>query len=117
MSLERKNKIRKYRRAKRVRASLNPNGLPRVSVFRSLKYIYAQVIDDSKQATLTSCSSFELKDVVGDKTAIAKAIGLELAARALGKGITKVAFDRGSYLYHGRVKALAEGLREGGLIV
>lgn len=117
MSLERKNKIRKYRRAKRVRSALNPNGLPRVSVFRSLKYIYAQVIDDANQKTLISCSSLELKNIAGDKKAIAKAIGLELASRALSKGLKKVAFDRGSYLYHGRIKALADGLREGGLVL
>ncbi|EKE05167.1 MAG: 50S ribosomal protein L18P [uncultured bacterium] len=89
--------------------------MPRVSVFRSLKYIYAQVIDDINSTTLVSCSSLELKNLKGDKKAIANAVGKELAKRAQEKGITTAVFDRGSFLYHGRVKALAEGLREGGL--
>ncbi len=87
----------------------------RVSVFRSLRHIYAQVIDDSIGKTLVSCSSLDLENLSGDKKAIAQAIGFELAKRAQNKGITTAVFDRGSFLYHGRVKALAEGLRDGGL--
>jgi large subunit ribosomal protein L18 len=77
--------------------------------------VYAQVIDDSKQATIASCSSLELKGLTGDKKSVAHAVGLELAKRAVSQGCTTVVFDRGSFLYHGRVKALAEGLRAGGL--
>ena len=115
MSIKRKSKQRTQRRTARVRSRLTLNGLPRVSVFRSLNHLYAQVIDDAQHATVASCSSLELDKVAGDKKAVAKAIGVELAKRALSKGVQKAAFDRGSYLYHGRVKALAEGLREGGL--
>lgn len=89
--------------------------LPRVSVFRSLKQIYAQIIDDAARKTLVSCSSLELKKVAGDKKAVAHKIGLELAKRAQAQGLSAVVFDRGSFLYHGRVQALADGMREGGL--
>jgi len=113
----RKFKQRKNRRACRVRKHLKQGGFtrPRVSVFRSLRHIYAQVIDDAAGVTLVSCSSLDLENLSGDKKAVAQAIGLELARRAKDKGITTAIFDRGSFLYHGRVKALAEGLREGGL--
>lgn len=114
MSILRKLKRRVNRRALRVRKKFKSE-LPRVSVFRSLKYIYAQVIDDVAKQTLVSCSSLELKDLKGDKKSVANTVGKELAKRALKKGVSKVVFDRGSYLYHGRVKALADGLREGGL--
>lgn len=118
MSLERKLKQRVKRRKMRVRACLkNPSMLPRVSVQRSLKYIYAQVIDDKQQKTILSCSSIELKNLTGDKKAIAKAVGQELAKRALTKGINRVVFDRGSYLFHGRIESLVEGMKEGGLQV
>lgn len=90
--------------------------LARVSVFRSLNQIYAQVIDDSVGKTLASCSSLEL-DAKGTKTEVAAAVGTELAKRALEKGVQKVCFDRGRFLFHGRVKALADGLRAGGLQV
>ena len=117
MTVERKKINRTKRRAQRTHNSIRKHSdLPRVSVFRSLNHIYAQLIDDSTQKTVASCSSFALKDTVsGDKTAIARAIGLELAARAKTAGVEAVVFDRGRYLYHGRVKALADGLREGGL--
>lgn len=115
MSLIRKIKKRTASRVLRVRSKFISSGLPRVSVFRSLKYIYAQIIDDVNQKTLASCSSLELKTLTGDKTAIAKDVGLELAKRAKTAGIEKAVFDRGRYLYHGRVQSLAEGLREGGL--
>jgi large subunit ribosomal protein L18 len=91
----------------------------RLSVFRSSKHIYAQVIDDEKGETLASASSIE-KDTraslkTGADIGAAKAVGKLVAERALGKGITEVVFDRGGYRYHGRVKALAEAAREGGL--
>lgn len=114
MSLKRKFAQRKQRRTMRTRSKLVNTGLPRVSVFRSLQHIYAQVIDDQAQTTLVSCSSLEL-ELKGDKKEKAHAVGIELAKRALGKKIEAAVFDRGSFLYHGRVKALAEGLREGGL--
>lgn len=114
MSLESKSKARCKRRVMRVRSKLS-NSLPRVSVFRSLNHIYAQVIDDQAQATLLSCSSLELDKLSGDKKAIAFGVGKELAKRAQAKGIQAAVFDRGGFLYHGRVKALADGLREGGL--
>lgn len=117
MSLKRKIAQRAQRRALRVRARLRNSGNPRVSVFRSNRYIYAQVIDDTVHNTVASCSSLELEGLTGDKKAIATAVGRELARRALAVKVSKVVFDRGSYLYHGRVKALADGLREGGLTV
>jgi large subunit ribosomal protein L18 len=94
-------------------------GRPRLSVFRSSKHIYAQIIDDAKGETLAAASSLE-KEVRGDaKTGAnvdaAKAVGVRVAQRAKEKGVKQVIFDRGGYLYHGRVKALAEAAREGGL--
>ncbi len=118
MSLKTKIKKQKQRRQLRVRSLLkNPSGLYRIAVQRSLNYIYAQIIDDKQHKTLLSCSSLELKNLSGDKSAVAKAVGQELAKRALAQGINAVLFDRGRYLYHGRVKSLADGLREGGLQV
>ena len=114
MSLERKIAQRKSRRAMRVRKRMTGN-LPRVSVFRSSSHIYAQIIDDNLKTTLISCSSLELKKTDGDKKAIALAVGQELAQRALSSGIKAAVFDRGRFLFHGRVKSLAEGLKEGGL--
>jgi len=108
---------RKARVRRQVRAAAN--GRPRLSVFRSSKQIYAQVIDDAKGVTIVSASTVE-KDLRGSlKTGAdieaAKAIGKLVAERVRKAGVTQVVFDRGSYLYHGRVKALAEGAREGGL--
>mgnify|MGYP001198264192 CR=1 FL=1 len=90
---------------------------PRLNVFRSAKHIYAQVIDDVNQVTLVSASSIdkELKLENGGNIEAAKQVGKLVAERALAKGIEKVVFDRGGYLYHGRVKALAEAAREAGL--
>jgi large subunit ribosomal protein L18 len=88
---------------------------PRVSVFRSLNHISAQIIDDAKHCTVVSFSSQNLTAAVGDKKAIAKQVGLELGKRATEKAIKDVFFDRGGYKYHGRVQALADGLRESGL--
>ena len=92
----------------------------RLSVFRSNSNIYAQIIDDEKQSTILASSSLDkdLKKQTGDKTGnikTATAVGSDIAKKAKEKGITEVYFDRGGYLYHGRVKALAEGAREGGL--
>ena len=87
---------------------------PRLCVFRSLKSIYAQVIDDSEGRTLVSASSAETSEG-GPKTAASGAVGKLLAERATAQGITRVVFDRGGYKYHGRVKVLADGAREGGL--
>jgi large subunit ribosomal protein L18 len=115
VSVNKKDRIRAKRRALRVRHGLKKYGAPRVSVFRSLKYIYAQIIDDVTGHTLASCSSLELKDVNGDKKTIAHTIGAELAKRAKEKNIEAVIFDRGRFHYHGRVKSLADGLREGGI--
>ena len=92
---------------------------PRVNVFRSSAHIYAQVVDDSRGHTVVAASSRdpELRKLVksGGNIAAAKAVGLELAKRAKAAGITRVVFDRGGYAYHGRVKALADAAREGGL--
>ncbi|GEM48620.1 50S ribosomal protein L18 [Deinococcus cellulosilyticus] len=87
---------------------------PRLSVFRSSKYIYAQIIDDKNGVTLAQVASKAL-NVEGTKTDAAAAVGKALAEAALAKGVKQVVFDRGSYKYHGRVKALADAAREGGL--
>jgi large subunit ribosomal protein L18 len=109
------------RRLQRVRRSIKKaaNGRLRLSVFRSSKQIYAQVIDDAKGATVASASTLE-KDLRGQiKTGAtveaAAAIGKLIAQRAIEAGVKQVVFDRGAYIYHGRVKALADAAREGGL--
>lgn len=118
MSVQRKIKQRAQRRSLRTKNNLiNAQGLPRVAVFRSLKHIYAQIIDDAAHKTLASCSSVELENLSGDKKGVAHLVGAALADRAKKVGITAVIFDRGSYLFHGRVKSLADGLREGGIKV
>ncbi|MEN3184307.1 MAG: 50S ribosomal protein L18 [Atribacterota bacterium] len=109
-------RIRRHRRVrKKVRGTLER---PRLSVFRSLKHIYAQIINDDEGRTLVAASSLspEIRGMKGTKTEIARAVGRLIAQKALEKGITKVVFDRGGYKYHGRVKALAEGAREAGLL-
>jgi len=88
---------------------------PRLAVFRSNTGIYAQLIDDVNGHTIASASSQELKSAKGTKVEVSKLVGQKLAEKAKSNGITEVTFDRGGYLYHGRVKALAEGAREGGL--
>src|SRR5215471_12005245 len=105
---------------KRIRRRLSGSPVrPRLAIFRSNKHIYAQVIDDSKGTTLTAASTLDTdakKDLKhGGNVAAAKAVGKLIAARAKAKGIETVLFDRGGYLYHGRVKALAEAAREAGL--
>ena len=107
------------RRAQRVRTRLRKvaGGRPRLSVFRSSKNIYAQVIDDERGVTLAAASSLEggeAKSKGSDKDAAAR-VGALVAQRALEKGVKEVVFDRGGYLYHGRVKALADAAREAGL--
>jgi large subunit ribosomal protein L18 len=103
----------RVRRALRARA----NGRARLSVFRSEKNIYAQVIDDAQGVTLASASSLDkgLKIKNGGNTSAAAEVGKALAERAKKAGVSEVIFDRGSYLFHGRVKALADAAREGGL--
>jgi large subunit ribosomal protein L18 len=112
---------RTLRRTAKVRRNIRraAGGRARLSVFRSSKHIYAQVIDDIKGETLASASSLEKTLREGMKTGAnadaAKAVGKLLAERAAAKGVKEVVFDRGGYLYHGRVKALADAAREGGL--
>jgi large subunit ribosomal protein L18 len=118
-SVKEKNK-RRAKRRRRVRGGLSGTAeRPRLSVFRSLVHIYCQIIDDRSGRTLTCASSREpgLRSELrhGGNTTAAKKIGQMIAARAKEKGISAVLFDRGSYRYHGRVKALAEAAREGGL--
>jgi large subunit ribosomal protein L18 len=114
VSIEQRRKAR-VRKAIRERAY----GRPRLSVFRSSKQIYAQIIDDEKGETLASASSIEKSNRESLKTGAnieaAKVVGKLLAERAAAKGVKEVVFDRGAYMYHGRVKALADGAREGGL--
>ncbi len=110
-------KAQRLHRHKRVRGKVSGTSQrPRLNVFRSETNIYAQIIDDTKGVTLVSASSLE-KNFQCDGTKIdsAKKVGEAIAQRAKAKGIESVVFDRGGYLYHGRVKALAEGAREGGL--
>lgn len=106
---------RKNRRHKRIRKYLVGTGeCPRLAVFRSSKHIYAQIIDDSKGVTLVFASDVK-QDKKSTKKDAAFEIGKELAQKAAKKGITKVVFDRGGFLYHGRVEKVALGAREGGL--
>ncbi|HCX63786.1 MAG TPA: 50S ribosomal protein L18 [Eubacteriaceae bacterium] len=114
-----KNTIRK-KRHKRLRFKINgTSDKPRLNVYRSNSNIYAQIIDDVKGVTLMSASTLdkELKDQVKSAKSVeaAKAIGKAIGQKALDKGIEAVVFDRGGYIYHGRVKAVADGAREAGL--
>jgi large subunit ribosomal protein L18 len=88
---------------------------PRLSVFRSLKHIYAQVIDDTRGLTLVSVSSHKKGDAPGANQKVAAVVGEKIAKAALGAGIKKVVFDRGARIYHGRIKAVAEAARQAGL--
>jgi len=115
-----KSKIKRLareRRHHRVRSKIKGSKeRPRLSVFRSNKYNYVQLIDDEKGVTLVSASDLELKNKKGlTKTERAREVGKLIAKKAKAKKITKVVFDRNGYKYHGRVKAIAEGAREGGL--
>ena len=107
----------RIKRHKRVRKNISGTAArPRLNVFRSLNNIYAQIIDDEKGVTLVSASSMD-KDFegYGGNIEAATAVGKAVAQKALAAGITEVVFDRGGYIYHGRVEALAEGAREAGL--
>jgi large subunit ribosomal protein L18 len=111
---EERRTIRRYRVRKRVSGTAER---PRLSVFRSSRHIYAQVIDDTRGVTLVAASSREATST-GEgkgKVAVGAAVGKLVAERAREKGILRVCFDRGGYLYHGRVKAVADGARSGGL--
>src|SRR3954462_8585132 len=106
----------RLKRRKRIRGKIAGTAeRPRLSVFRSNKSIYAQVIDDAPGTTLAAASTKHLAAVSGKKSEQAGEVGKPLAQRAKEKGVGRVVFDRGGYLYHGRVKALADGAREGGL--
>lgn len=114
---------KRLKRHKRVRAKIKGTAkIPRLCVFRSNKHIYAQLIDDEKGKTLVSASDLDIKSKktkakkeLSGKSAVAYRVGQILATKALEKKLEKVVFDRGGYKYHGRIKALAEGSREGGL--
>ena len=117
MAVERSEK-RKLRQGRVRRKAVGNDQRPRLSVFRSLNHIYVQVIDDLHGTTLVSASSAEGKKEerkTGGNVAAAKALGKTIAERAKAKGVSKVVFDRGGYIYHGRVKALADAAREAGL--
>ena len=109
------NKLNKDRRHFRLRKRLSgTTERPRLAVFRSNRFIYASLIDDTKNTTLLSESDFK-SDLTGKKTDRSYAVGKKLAVKAIKKGIKQVVFDRGGFLYHGRIKKLADGAREGGL--
>ncbi len=112
---EQKNKKR-VRIHDRIRKKLQgTEARPRLSIYRSTAHIYVQIIDDLEGKTLVAASTVEAKSKTGGNLAAAKEVGKAVADKAKAKGITKVVFDRGGYLYHGRVKALAEAAREAGL--
>ncbi len=105
------------RRKRRIRGRIEgTTERPRVSVFRSNRAIYAQLVDDGAAATIVAARSAEIDGAGLKKAEVAKRVGELLAQRAKDKGVERVVFDRSGYLYHGRVKALAEGAREGGLV-
>ncbi len=109
-------KDRRLRIKKGIRKKLEgTSARPRLSVFRSNKVIYAQIIDDASGHTLTSSSSVELDKKGGVNLTISKNVGKKVAEKAVASGIKEIVFDRNGYLYHGNIKALAEGAREGGL--
>lgn len=111
MENSRRNRIKR-----RVRAKVyGTPERPRLCVFRSNKYIYTQLIDDNAGKTLLTASYKDLDGSIDNKTDMSKKVGVKIAEKALGKGIENVVFDRNGYLYHGRVKAVADGAREGGL--
>ena len=114
MANKKANRRERIKRGIRSKIS-GTSSRPRLSVFRSNSDIYVQLIDDATGVTVASASSKELKDAKGPKVEISKAVGQSIAQKAIQKGLSEVTFDRNGYLYHGRVKALAEGAREGGL--
>ncbi|SMC75703.1 50S ribosomal protein L18 [Papillibacter cinnamivorans] len=107
----------RLKRHKRVRATVSGTSeRPRLNVFRSLSHVYAQIIDDVSGQTLVSASTLEKGFEGNGNCEGAHKVGIALAQRAKEKGIEQVVFDRGGYLYHGRIKSLADGAREGGLV-
>jgi large subunit ribosomal protein L18 len=110
-------RVSRLKRKRRIRKNISGTSeKPRLSVYRSAKHIYAQIIDDDNQATLAAAATVEKDfETEGRKTDKAKTVGQLIGNRAKEKGISKVVFDRNGYLYHGRVKALSEGAREVGL--
>lgn len=110
-----RNEIRRRVHARIRRKLAGSAERPRLNVYRSLNHIYAQIVDDSKGATLVSASTLAAKVKTGGNVAAAREVGKLVAERAREKGIEAVVFDRGGYLYHGRIKALAEAAREAGL--
>ena len=120
MDRAKQKRIARLHRHSRVRQRVSGTAeRPRLAVFRSLRHMYAQIIDDSRGHTLVAATTLDAEVHAGvsdkDKTAQAKLVGQVLARRALEVGIRKVVFDRGGYLYHGRVEALAKAAREAGL--
>lgn len=112
--IKRYSTSRKMRKA-RIRSKISGTEMrPRLSIFRSNTGIYAQIIDDVKMCTITSSSHLEIK-AKGTKSEIAMSVGSDLASKALKSGVKAVVFDRGGFKYHGRIKALADAAREGGL--
>ena len=116
MEAKQRREARKRRHARVRKKVWGDSARPRLAVYRSNRHIYAQLIDDAAAHTLAAASDRELQ-VQGDKKAAAKAVGSLLAERAKQRGIQRVVFDRGGRLFHGRVAALAEGAREGGLSI
>jgi large subunit ribosomal protein L18 len=115
---EKSREVARIRRHSRVREKVRGSAArPRLAVYRSLNQIYAQLIDDDARKTLAAASSLESKDGKEKKSERAKAVGAALGERAKKAGINEVVFDRGGYRYHGRVKALAEGVRAAGVKV
>ncbi len=113
--LRKRNEIRRRVHSRIRRRMVGTAERPRLNVYRSLNHIYAQVIDDAQGVTLVSASTVASKAKTGGNVAAAKEIGKLIAERAKEKGVSKVVFDRGGYLYHGRIKALADAAREAGL--
>lgn len=108
--------LRRLRISKGIRKKISgTTAKPRLSVFRSNSGIYVQLIDDLSGKTLASASTNDLKSEKGTKSELSKKVGITIAEKAKAAGVAEVVFDRGGFLYHGRVKALAEGAREGGL--
>ena len=115
MSINKEKRRLKIRKGIRSKIS-GTKQRPRISIFKSNKGVYAQIIDDTCGNTLVSCSSVEIKKFGKNNIESSKEVGVKLAAKAKKKGIKEVLFDRGGYLYHGKIKSFAEGAREGGLI-
>ena len=115
MSVNKEKRRLKIRKSIRSKIS-GTKERPRVSVFKSNKAIYSQIIDDMSGNTLVSCSSVDIKKFGKNNVESSKEVGMKLAEKAKKKGIKKVLFDRGGYVYHGKIKSFGDGAREGGLI-